>query len=226
MLAQSTMLTDGPAGNSGDGDLMGDIWTFQELAPWNHQPLKRRTRWAALISALSVSLSVLMCGSAAVLAHLHVSARAAASLPFSSAQSMKAPVIRQLEDALKEVQFARQAAEHISEQALAELARQRKANELTEAFLQQAREQAATERSLRLAAEHDYSDALAKLTVMARRNGLAEIAVREARASAAKERRLRLAAEHGREIALRRSSVERNAGRQLTWATSPFTVSW
>jgi hypothetical protein len=182
------------------------------------------------MTTLMVALSILVIALAVVLAYVHVSAHAAIlfrKVP-SSEQSMNAPDMRQLEDALLQAQIARETAERAYELALAELARQHEANDVAEASLREARDQAATERSRRLAAEHERADALARLTVMARQNGLAKIAARGQRDLASKERRLRLAAEHSRDVALLRYKAEREAGRQLAskgWG-SPFTVRW
>ena len=77
----------------GDGRQEGNVWTFREFEVWSHQPERRHRRWAALITALSALLSILVIGSTVALGYLHASAYAvplSRKVPPSSEQSMKA----------------------------------------------------------------------------------------------------------------------------------------
>ena len=211
-------------------DPEGNLWTFREFKLWSHQPERSRPRWAALITALSALLSIVVIGSTVALGYLHVSAHA---VPLSkvlpgSEQTMKTPDEARFDDALMQARMAREGVERANEEIHTQLARQQQAKEAAESSERRSRDQAATERGLRLAAEHDRALALARLSVMASQRELAEIAAREARELAAKERRLRLSAEQSREVALRRYKLERDARRRITLADrSPsFTSSW
>jgi uncharacterized glyoxalase superfamily protein PhnB len=224
--------------DNGDGgrgyscrDPEGNIWSFREYELWGHLPVERRPRWAALITTLSASLSVLMIGSTVALGYLHVAGHGAASVhkaPLASEQSLETPIKQRLHDALVQARAASEAAERVTEESRAQVARQQHAKEVAESHEREARDQAATELSLRLAAEHDRADALAQLTVLASQKEQAEIAARNAHDLAAKERRLRLAAEHSREVNQRRYKLELDAARRSTLAgRSPsFTFSW
>ena len=196
-----------------------------------HQPERRHRRWAALITALSALLSILVIGSTVALGYLHASAYAvplSRKVPPSSEQSMKALAKARFDDALMQARMAREVAERANEEIHTQLARQQQATKIAESSERRARDQVARERSLRLAAERYRADALAQLTVMASRRELAETAAREARGLAAKERSLRVAAEHNREVALLRYKRERDARRRIALAgRSPsFTSSW
>jgi uncharacterized glyoxalase superfamily protein PhnB len=207
-------------------DPEGNIWSFRECELWGHLPVERRPRWGALITTLSASLSVLMIGSTVALGYLHAAGHGAASVrraPLASEQSAETPIKQRLHDALMQARTASEAAERVTEESRAQIARQQHAKEVAESLERQARDQAATERSLRLAAEHDRADALAQLTALASQKEQAEIAARNARDLASKERRLRLAAEHSREVVQRRYATRRTtlAGRRPS-----FTLGW
>ena len=238
-------------------DPEGHIWNFGTFNPWSAQDATvQRRRWPTLITALSAFLSVIMVGFTVAVGCLHIAShpqhsrvagwsggytgsahvlfvqheRAAPNRegPLAGAQSSMTGSERELSDALIQAHIAREAAERVSEESRAQLARQQYEKEAAEISAREARDLLAKERNLRVAAEQANEHTRAQLARRQSEIELAHIAALKARDLLAKEKSLRLAAERRHNEAERSAALARKARSRNTQVNqnSNFNFGW
>jgi uncharacterized glyoxalase superfamily protein PhnB len=246
-------------------DPEGHIWNFGTFNPWSAQDATvRQQRWPTLMTALSAFLSVIMVGFTVAVGCLHIASHPQHSRvagwsggytdsahvllvqhegaapnregPLAGAQSPMAGSERELSDALMQAHIARQAADRVSVESRAQLARQQYEKEAAEISAREARDLLAKEKSLRVAAERDHAKALeqaneqtrAQLAHLQSEIEITHIAALKARDLLAKEKSLRLAAERRHNEAARNAALARNARSRNTQVSqkSNFNFGW
>jgi hypothetical protein len=231
-------------------DPEGHIWNFGTFNPWSAQyATVRQQRWPTRITALSAFLSVIMVGFTMAVGCLHIASypqhsRVAGwsgghtgsahvllvqhegAAPnreglLAGAQSSMTGSERELSDALMQAHIAREAAERVSEESRAQLARQQYENDAAEISAREARDLLAKEKNLQVAAERDHAKTRAQLARLQTEMELAHIAALKARDLLAKEKSLRLAAEQSAALArkarLRNTQVSQNSNFNFSW---------